>query len=116
MNLGPLVTGLICISGFMVILRYIENYLQKGFNSLSNRETGEYQGGEVIQSRERRYKSNEFKLIIYFTILHVIGFFGVSMYVLVRKNIVPINWTTIGFGAIVFYTILLLNRIEGAAL
>ena len=73
------------------------------------RRDSPYQGGETITSEIRKYRAENFNLTLFFLILHVIGFMGATIFVLATIDKSPLNYVTIGFGSMIFYTIILVR-------
>lgn len=110
MDSGDILFAIGSIIIVFIILYYLERQLTTVFAPHKERETGLYQGGERIEATEQKYRAEDFNLTLYFMILHIIGFFASTLYILNQSGINPISWTTIGFGAIIFYTILLVRK------
>ena len=90
----------------------LEVKLSKVLTQTPSRYSKLYQGGELLQPKPRRYGISAFNRSIYFLILHVLGFFCATFYVLVYYGYRPLNWATILFFVIIFYTSLLVRRVE----
>lgn len=101
---------LLSILIILVVIKILEAYLVPVFAPHKERQDKLYQGGEAILSRIRKYRAEDYDLTIFFLILHVIGFLGASLYILNSFGQNPINWVTIAFGAIIFYTIIVVER------
>lgn len=114
MNIEPFVYAIGSIITILVIITLLGKYLSDVFvPEKKERETGLYQGGESIRSKIHRYRAENFSITMFFMILHVIGFMGATIFVLTKTQVNPINWTTIGFGGLLFYTIYLVKKSEG---
>lgn len=105
--------GLLAILLGISVLKLLQSYLVKVFAPHDHEKTDLYQGGEQIPVKEVRYSSETYVLTTFFLILHVMGFFGATIYVLAINGFNPFNWTTIIFGAIVLYSILLIRAATG---
>lgn len=112
MNLVAVTLALLSIVIVLGALTILERYLRTVFAPHDSRVTPLYQGGESIETRERGYEMDSINLTMYFMILHVVGFFGASLYILDLSGINPFNWVSLGFGAIIFYTVLFISRIS----
>ncbi|MHA2251036.1 MAG: hypothetical protein ACXAD7_11780 [Candidatus Kariarchaeaceae archaeon] len=116
MNIEPFVYAIGSIIAVLLIINLLGKYLSDVFvPETKERATGLYQGGESIKSKIHRYRAENFSLTMFFMILHVIGFMGATIFVLTQTEVDPINWTTIGFGGLLFYTIYLVKKSEGVS-
>ncbi len=113
MDLEPISYAIGTIIVVLLFISILGKYLAQVYAPKGERETGLYQGGESIKSRVRRYRAENFSLTMFFMILHVIGFFGATIFVLANLGQDTISWTTIGFGSLLFYTIFLVKKSEG---
>lgn len=116
MNIEPFVYAIGSIITVLLTISLLGKYLSDVFvPEKKERETGLYQGGESIRSKIHRYRAENFSITMFFMILHVIGFMGATIFVLTKNMVDPINWTTIGFGGILFYTVYLVKKSEGVS-
>lgn len=94
----------------LAVINLLGSYLADVFVSESKeRRDALYQGGETITSEIRKYRAENFNLTLFFLILHVIGFMGATIFILATIDVSPINYVTIGFGIIIFYTVILVR-------
>ena len=101
------------IALFLVLVYFIEYNFTQVLVPHKERISDLYQGGETIKTKVRRYRTEEFNLSLFYRILHVIGFMGATIFILSSLGKDVINYTTMGFGIILFYTIILVKASEG---
>ena len=95
----------------LVVIRLLGSYLSDVFvKDAKTRDDELFQGGETISSKILKYRAENFELTLFFLILHVIGFMGATLYVLVNMNRSPLNVITLCFGGLLFYIIFLLRN------
>lgn len=110
MDSNDVIIALACIIIMYVILMVIEKEVASTLIAKHGRISDLYQGGELVEPIERRYRLADFDLNIYFMILHVIGFFGASLFILIKYQYEPLSWLTISFGGLILYTILIIRQ------
>ncbi len=114
---GLTITLIVIGIGLVLFIVYLlELKLSKVLTQTPSRYSKLYQGGELLQPKARRYGISAFNRSIYFLILHVLGFFCATFYVLGYYGYKPLNWTTASFFIIIFYTTLLVRRVEARSM
>ena len=69
------------------ILKIIQNYVSKLAKTSIDRYHNIYQGGELLNAKNRRYQTNLYILIIIFLILHILAFLLMTLAFVDIKNI-----------------------------
>lgn len=95
----------------LIVLEILGFYIAKVFSVSEDIQSGMYQGGELLRAGERGYRSKVFDLPVYFLILHVIGFFTATLYILPNEGFNFLNWTVILFGIVITYTVFLIRQV-----
>ncbi|MHA2276467.1 MAG: hypothetical protein ACXAC2_11895 [Candidatus Kariarchaeaceae archaeon] len=102
-------SGSLAIFTFLIILYILERFLNVGSQVQQNRKSNLYQGGEIINAKDRRYATTIFFYVLFFLILHVIGFLWATTFSLNLMNEDMLNSTTLGFGVLTSYIILMIR-------
>ena len=108
MMLESLFIILINILIILILLKIIQILVSKLAKTSKDRIHTIYQGGELLQARQRRYQSNLYTLIVLFLILHVMVFMIASI-ALVQMNL-TIAFEMIIFLVIFVYTIIIIRK------
>jgi hypothetical protein len=93
----------------MILIKVLQNYLGQAFVNDGTRHTSLYQGGEELATKEIRYSSETYVLTTFFLILHVMGFFSATIYILAARGESALNWATLIYVLLMTYTILLIK-------
>lgn len=104
-----ILSALLSIILIMVIFYLLEAFLNVGSNVQQDRKSNLYQGGEIIGAKDRRYANTIFFYVLFFLILHVLGFLWATTYSLNQVGEELLNWTTFGFGVLTTYIILMIR-------
>ncbi|MCY3411245.1 MAG: hypothetical protein INQ03_06350 [Candidatus Heimdallarchaeota archaeon] len=94
----------------LLLFKAIEKFLSLYTGIKTERVSEGYQGGERMPVTESRYATTIFPISMLYLVLHVLGFIAATIYVLVAANVSPLNWTTLFFGILMLYTIILIRR------
>ena len=93
---------------FIFIIKLIQLLITKIANTSEDRFHTIYQGGELLQAKNRRYYSNLYVLIILFLILHIIVFLIATLALIEINSNVAVELVI--FLLLFVYTIIIIRK------
>ena len=110
MTLLSLILAILAVLVILLLFYLVEWRVTQVFGVSEDTTTNLYQGGETIRTQERGYQLEKYPVSIFFLLLHVIGFFTATIYVLPLRGYNPLNGMSLIFGAIIIYTVIVIKQ------